>query len=192
MKNILYKKINSSVLYFERNIKDYFHFCEALKNHFQDQSKLLQPVFLCIGTDRITGDCLGPLVGEKLQKYYQDSPCIFGTLEHPVHALNLQYVITKIRLQFTNPFIIVTDAALGLPGHIGNITLSPGPLFPGEGMQKNLSPVGDLAITGIVNSCHGNASLLLQNTRLHLVNQLADFIASGLISCFHPSSLHSS
>ena len=187
MKNILYKKNNSSILYFERNIKDYFHFCETLKHHFSNQGHCMQPVFLCIGTDRMTGDCLGPLVGEKLQKSYPNHNCIFGTLEHPVHALNLQYVITKIRLQFANPFIVVIDAALGLPGHIGNITLSSGALLPGEGLHKNLPPIGDLSITGIVNSCHGNANLLLQNTRLHLVNQLADFISSGLINCLHSS-----
>lgn len=191
MKNMLYKKNISSALYFERHIKDYFRFCDTLKHHFSTQEKCIQPVFLCIGTDRITGDCLGPLVGEKLQKYYPDSTSIFGTLEHPVHALNLQYIITKIRLQFADPYIIVTDAALGLPGHIGNITLSTGAILPGEGLHKNLPPIGDLSITGIVNSCHGNADLLLQNTRLHLVNQLADFISSGLISCFHHSGLHS-
>ena len=27
------------------------------------------PIILCIGTDRATGDCLGPLVGEQLLNY---------------------------------------------------------------------------------------------------------------------------
>ena len=149
-----------------------------------EQSREVTPVFLCIGTDRMTGDCLGPLVGYKLCQHSKDKSCIFGTLEQPVHALNLTYALTRIRLRFTDPFVIVVDAALGLPGHIGNITLSSGSLLPGEGMNKTLPAVGDISITGIVNSCHGNASLLLQNTRLHLVNQMADFICAGLASCF--------
>lgn len=184
MENILYKQGNTPALYFERNLNDYYNFCEALNSAFKSRTEKMQTVFLCIGTDRMTGDCLGPLVGYKLQKKAADTHCVFGTLKHPVHALNLNYALTKIRLRFANPFIIVIDAALGLPGHIGNITLSSGPLLPGEGMNKNLPSVGDLSITGIVNSCHGNASLLLQNTRLHLVNEMADFIYAGLMSCF--------
>jgi len=184
MENLLNKKQSAPALYFERNLNDYYHFCSALKKNIPGQEEEVQPVFLCIGTDRMTGDCLGPLVGSKLEQYYSSQEHIFGTLKQPVHALNLNYALTTIRLRFANPFIIVVDAALGLPGHIGNITLFPGSLFPGEGMNKNLPPVGDLSITGIVGSCHGNASLLLQNTRLFLVNQLADFIYTGLISCF--------
>jgi len=184
MENILYKKQNAPALYFERNLPDYYHFCNAIKNNIAHCRNELQPVFLCIGTDRITGDCLGPLVGSKLEKHFHKKECIFGTLRHPVHALNLNFALTKIRLRFSDPYIVVVDAALGLPGHIGNITLSTGSLSPGEGMNKHLPPVGDLSITGIVNSCHGNASLLLQNTRLHLVNELSDFIYTGLISCF--------
>ena len=184
MENILYKQPDAAPMYFERNLSDYLRFCDAVKNKIIHTSCDTQPVFLCIGTDRMTGDCLGPLVGHKLEQHYGDKNCIFGTLEHPVHALNLNYAMTRIRLRFSSPFIIVVDAALGLPGHIGNITLAPGSLIPGEGINKTLPPVGDLSITGIVNSCHGNASLLLQNTRLHLVNQMADFIYAGLISCF--------
>ena len=185
MENILYERQAETALYFERNLNDYYHFCEALENKISGCDREIQPVFLCIGTDRMTGDCLGPLVGYKLQQHFGEKDSIFGTLERPVHALNLNYALTRIRLRFSDPFIIVVDAALGLPGHIGNITLASGSLLPGEGMNKSLPAVGDLSITGIVNSCHGNASLLLQNTRLHLVNQMADFICAGLISCFH-------
>jgi len=184
MKNILYEEHRIQALHFKRDLNDYYNFCKTLNMHRSSLPDIKQPVFLCIGTDRMTGDCLGPLVGYKLQKHLPNHNHIFGTLEQPVHALNLNYALTKIQLRFSDPYIIVIDAALGLPGHIGNITLSSGALVPGEGINKKLPPVGDLAITGIVNSCHGNTNLLLQNTRLHLVNELADFIYTGLISCF--------
>ena len=51
-------------------------------------------VVLCIGTDRATGDALGPLVGSLLS----NSQCayrVYGTLQHPVHALNLNDTINK-------------------------------------------------------------------------------------------------
>lgn len=45
-------------------------------------------IILCIGTDRSTGDALGPLVGHKLinsiSKY--NNVYLYGTLDDPVHA----------------------------------------------------------------------------------------------------------
>lgn len=46
-------------------------------------------VFLCIGTDRLTGDCLGPYVGQQLLCNASEKVHVYGTLSHPVHALNL-------------------------------------------------------------------------------------------------------
>jgi hypothetical protein len=40
-----------------------------------------QIVFLCIGSDRATGDCLGPIVGYKLEKLQQHNIILYGTLE---------------------------------------------------------------------------------------------------------------
>jgi putative sporulation protein YyaC len=185
MKYMMYRKSNNPVLYFKPTNKDHHRFSQALKTAIAAQQGVAkEPLFLCLGTDRLTGDCLGPLVGHKLNKTIGNRACIFGTLEYPVHALNLHDTLAKIRLSFSNPYVIVVDASLGLPSHIGNITLSTHPLFPGEGIHKKLPSVGDLSITGIVNSCHGNPTRLLQNTRLHLVNQLADFICTGLINNF--------
>lgn len=47
-------------------------------------------VFLCIGTDRSTGDSLGPLIGYKLRQMRLPKTTVFGTLERPVHAMNLE------------------------------------------------------------------------------------------------------
>ena len=63
------------------------------------------PVFLCIGSDRVTGDALGPLVGSRLAQYEAHPPCgskktgieVYGTLALPVHALNLNEILHHIR-----------------------------------------------------------------------------------------------
>ena len=47
-------------------------------------------IFLCIGTDRSTGDSLGPLVGHKLRKCRLKKAAVIGTLDKPVHAMNLE------------------------------------------------------------------------------------------------------
>lgn len=173
-----------TTFYFEQNPEDYFSFCTILKEMLSLIGSTRSPVFLCIGTDRMTGDCLGPLIGYQLMQHFQGAFPVFGTLEHPVHALNLRRTIKRIHSQHPDSFLIAVDAALGRPEHIGSIALSTGPLIPGEGMRKHLPPVGEIAITGIVNRCSDNADLLLQNTRLHLVHQMAEFISNGLIQCF--------
>lgn len=47
-------------------------------------------ILVCIGTDRSTGDALGPLVGTKLEQVGITNFQVFGTLDEPVHALNLE------------------------------------------------------------------------------------------------------
>lgn len=68
------------------------------------QKDFQEVVFLCIGSDRITGDSLGPLIGHKLSKEHLSRCIIYGTLNQPVHALTLlksqQWSISKHRTVF--------------------------------------------------------------------------------------------
>lgn len=137
-------------------------------------------VFVCIGTDRSTGDSLGPLIGYKLKNIKYNNVHIFGTLENPVHAKNLGEVLKKIDDEYTNSYIIAIDACLGKPEHVGYITIGEGPIRPGSGVNKSLPPVGDAHITGIVNYGGLMDFLILQNTRLSLVMKMADLISSGI------------
>jgi len=137
-------------------------------------------VLLCIGTDRSTGDCLGPLVGSKIKSMQQEFFVVYGTLENPVHASNLKDKIDEIYSNYENPFIIAVDACLGRIENVGCINLGDGSLQPGAGVNKTLPPVGQVHITGIVNVGGFMEYLVLQNTRLNIVMRLADVIASGL------------
>jgi putative sporulation protein YyaC len=140
-----------------------------------------QIVIVCIGTDRSTGDCLGPLVGYKLShNYLLKNTHIFGTLKEPVHAKNLDERMTYIYNNIPNPFVIAIDASLGKMENIGKINLYKGPLFPGAGVNKNLQPVGDISITGIVNMSGFMEYIVLQNTRLSLVMEMAEIISLSL------------
>lgn len=136
------------------------------------------PVILCIGTDRATGDCLGPLVGEQLYGYH-DRFQVIGNLSEPVHALNLKKVINQINSEIDRPFVIAIDASLGVVDHVGFITVSDCPIAPGKGVNKKLPAIGDISITGIVN-VSGQSPGLLQSTRLYTVMQLANCIADAL------------
>lgn len=137
-------------------------------------------IFLCIGTDRSTGDSLGPLVGDKLKFLIRDNVYLYGNLEKPVHAKNLCEVIDEINSIYSNPFIIAIDACLGSLQNVGKIYIENRPLCPGAAMNKDLPSVGHISITGIVNISGALEFMVLQNTRLFTVMQLADIISKGI------------
>lgn len=140
-----------------------------------------QLIILCIGSDRSTGDSLGPLVGHKLCKCNIQNATVFGTLQNPVHAANLQNVTDYIYDNFDNPFILAIDASLGTRSHVGYYTLGQGPLIPGLGVNRSLPAIGNIHITGIVNYSGLFDNMLLQTTRLATVMTLADTISTGII-----------
>lgn len=136
-------------------------------------------IVLCIGTDRSTGDALGPLTGSKL-KALRLYPHVYGTLDDPVHATNLTERLSVIEAQFPKPFIIAVDACLGRKDSVGCVSVGRGPLKPGAAVNKNLPPVGDVYITGIVNVGGFMEQMVLQSTRLSLVFNMAETIARGI------------
>ncbi|MFC5402919.1 spore protease YyaC [Cohnella soli] len=137
-------------------------------------------IVVCIGTDRSTGDSLGPLSGSLLMKYRSSLFDVYGTLEHPVHAMNLDDTLAKINRNTEEPYVIAIDACLGTVSGIGTVIVGEGPLRPGSGVNKELTPVGDIHVSGIVNIGGMFGYQLLQNTRLHLVMSLASLIARSL------------
>lgn len=148
-----------------------------------------QIIFVCIGTDRCTGDSLGPLVGYKIKSYIKNNHVkniyVYGSLENPVHAKNLVEIINKIKSNFSNPYIIATDSCLGKTNNIGKVFINNQPISPGLALNKDLPPIGDLSITGIVNIFGNYEFLILQNTRLYTVMSLADCISNGIIYFFN-------
>ncbi len=138
-------------------------------------------LILCIGTDRSTGDCLGPLTGYKLFQYVKnyEKVHVIGTLDEPVHAKNLSLKIDEIKRNYNNPFIVAIDACLGNLDRIGYISLTLGPLKPGAGVKKSLPSIGDMHITGVVNLGGFMEYVVLQNTRLNIVMKMSEVISSS-------------
>ncbi len=137
---------------------------------------------LCIGTDRATGDSLGPIVGQKLSESISlfENTFVYGTLETPVHAKNIVEVVAGIYKTHANPLVIAIDASLGETQHVGYLTTGYGSIVPGAGLKKQLQPVGDIFITGIVNFSGVMDFYILQNTRLGLVMRMADIVHMGV------------
>ena len=138
-------------------------------------------VFLCIGSDRITGDSLGPLIGYQLSPYCSRVFHVYGTLDDPVHALNLPDRISYIHSRHPEALLVAIDASLGSRRHQGYITIGNGAIRPGAGAGKTLPEVGDIFITGIVNVSGSFEQLLLQTTRLATIFHIAESISQGIL-----------
>ncbi len=141
-----------------------------------------QIIIVCIGTDRCTGDALGPFVGTYLSKLKLNHMNVYGTVHSPVHAKNLKETIDTIYSTYKNPFIIAIDASLGKASSIGSILVGKGSLQPGAALQKELPNVGDIYIAGIVNISGFMEFQILQNTRLSIVMDMAHKIAKLLFT----------
>lgn len=137
-------------------------------------------VVVCIGTDRSTGDALGPIIGAELTKHHLPGLHVYGTLDHPVHAANLADWLAEIEDKHPNIPVIAIDACLGKAESVGYITAKSGPLRPGTGVNKNLPSVGDMHIIGTVNVGGFMEYLVLQNTRLSLIMNMAKIISASL------------
>ena len=137
-------------------------------------------IFVCIGTDRSTGDSLGPLIGYKIGSLRYKNVYVHGNLDNPVHAKNLDEVMEHVASRYDKPFVIAIDACLGETDHVGCITIGEGSIKPGSGVNKELTPVGDMYVTGIVNFGGFMDFLVLQNTRLSIVMKMADLVSTGI------------
>ncbi len=137
-------------------------------------------MFLCIGTDRSTGDSFGPLVGHKLRLNRLKRAAVIGTLDRPVHAMNLELYTRYIRMHYPDYVVVAIDASVGSPDHVGFATLGRGALQPGLGVAKELEAIGDISITGIVGGCGGYDPVMLQSVRLSMVMKMADCICESI------------
>lgn len=135
-----------------------------------------QIIFLCIGSDRSTGDSLGPLVGTMLKEQKIPFP-VYGTLQEPVHALNLIQVLKDIHKTYKDPFILGIDASLGDESQIGFIFIKEGAFIPGNALNKVLPKVGDYHMKAIVNYLDPlSPRQSLNGTRLYTVMKLAEIM----------------
>lgn len=139
-------------------------------------------IVVCIGTDRCTGDALGPLTGTNLSKLNLRKLIVYGTVHTPVHAKNLDKTINEIYATYENPFIIAIDASLGKSTSVGSILTGIGSLQPGAALKKELPKVGHVYIAGIVNISGHMEFQVLQNTRLSIVIDMATVITRLLHS----------
>ena len=137
-------------------------------------------VIVCIGTDRAIGDALGPLVGTMLKNSDFKYP-VYGTLDNPIHALNIYESIEHIKKSHPKGNFLAIDACLGSKTSIGNIQIREGPILPGKGVGKKLPQIGHYSIVGIVDKIDENNRFSFNRIRLSFILELAEIISLSLL-----------
>ena len=129
-------------------------------------------IIVNIGTDKLIGDVLAPMVGTFLHEDgYVDG--VYGTIENPIHAVNLESKIPNIKLLHGNPFIVGIDASLCMDKkEIGKIKFRDFPISPGKGVGKDLMEVGDCSLIGACDVYKGDF-ILGKSVRLNTIWNMA-------------------
>jgi putative sporulation protein YyaC len=142
-------------------------------------------ILVCIGTDRYIGDCLGPMVGTLLTYKHFPLP-VYGTIQEPIHALNINRKLDEIKLKHKSCNILGIDACLGDTESIGEIQIRDFPVHPGKGVGKSLPNVGEASIIGIVDS-NANRNLFSSsnNIRLNLILSMSKVILDSLTHAYN-------
>lgn len=147
----------------------------------KDSAFSAPPVIVCVGSDLVIGDSLGPIAGTLLKQKTQGlNYFLYGTLSSPVTAKEIPYICKFLKETHKNSPIIAIDAAVGNAGDIGLIRFLDEPLQPGAGANKNLAEIGDVSVLGIVAEKSAANYSLLNTTRLRLVYSMAEIISDGL------------
>ena len=159
-------------------------FSSILREKIRDL-EISELVFLCIGTDRITGDCFGPLVGYKLKNLFRNEKNIkvIGGLNNIICAHNILKIINDINNTYDEPFLIAIDAALSNKSNIGEIIVTKDSMNVGSSLNKGNIYVGDVSIKGIVAKDLKKPQYnfkVLQNTSLSLIMDMADCVSQGI------------
>lgn len=138
-----------------------------------------RPIFICIGSDLVLGDSLGPLVGTFLKNKNVQS-YVYGTLNYPITAKEVEYARTYLKQMHPNSITVAIDAAVGNNQDVGLIKVQNKGLKPGLGVEKNLGIVGDVSIIGVVAGKSQQNYNLFNLTRLNLIYSMSEKIASGI------------
>lgn len=156
------------------------HFFRGIRKRHQGE-----PVtFLCIGTDRSTGDALGPLVGSRLKQYGLSN--VVGCLQYPCDADNLEKRMKEIA---EHHIVVAIDACLGSPASVGLYLVSGHPLVPAQSVGGSLPPVGHYSVAAVVNVNGPKPYWTLQVTSLYQVMLMAEEIACSISDGFNDNDL---
>lgn len=149
-------------------------------------SKFSNIIFLCIGSNKVKGDSIGPIIGSKIKKIENEYIKIYGTLEKNLDFLNAKYVIEEVYSIYDNPYIITIDAALCRENKIGKIYLNNGYIKIGKALDKSISFYSNInikCIVGMYNEIQTIKNInVLKNANMDNIIKMSDIVSKGIVN----------
>ena len=138
-------------------------------------------VVVCIGTEKVVADSLGPRVGTLLNENLTKPLYVYGLEGANIHAQNLTRAVDIVKRLHPNAKVLVVDAAVGDDWQVGKVQLIKGNIAPGAATNKQLGLIGDIGIVGIVSN--KDMADFYQNSaeKSILVENLSQFIARAIL-----------
>lgn len=161
------------------NHQDKQRFAQAIKQKLDGN---IAPVYMCIGTEKVFSDSLGPRVGTLLNLYMREPLFVYGLIDQNITAENLCHSYDFIKAMHPNNPIVVIDAGVGDASQLGKVQLCDGGILPGAATNKNLPEIGDIGVVGIVAERGMADFYTLNSAKDKLVGEVALFISDVILA----------
>lgn len=142
-------------------------------------------VFICIGTNKIMGDCLGPIVGTYLKSKFKDRLYedieVYGDIYNPIDYNSIHSILNLLEPKNEKCTRILVDSALG--ENVGDIVINSGGINIGEGILNGKQIVADINIKGIVGKNYKSIKKnmnQLGKINFNQINQMANYIVRAI------------
>ena len=148
--------------------------CEAKEN----------VVVVCIGSEKIAGDSLAPLVGDELRERYAVKNFVYGTTDESINGRNYDEWLEFILKVHKGAKILAVDAGLGAVASVGKTRLKAG-VVAKKAVTGGGKAVGDAGIVGIVGEVSDNPLGALLTVSADEVQKMAEKIAFVIFSALY-------
>lgn len=176
---------------------DYKRFVWEFSNILKRNKQNKNIIFLCIGTNKVIGDSIGPIVGTNLKndlknnlKFKGDfnientSIKIIGDMSNNISYNNIEDNIKNIKNSSEDNFIIVIDSALSSENNIGKIFVHNRGLKYAESLKRKNEIIGDMSIKAVVGKNTQNRFKnfkILKNISSQRVITMSNIVSKGII-----------
>lgn len=145
--------------------------------YFQSDSPI---VVMCIGSDKIVGDMLGAVVGERLLNKGLSNIHVYGCLNYPITQKNIQAIHKQIQENHPKSKVLVIDSLLGDVEEVGQVKMSKSGVYAGAEFGDG-TYVGDQSILGIVSPKGINALTFLSSVKIGMIKKMSDIIVGAFV-----------
>ena len=144
------------------------------------------PAIICLGTNRIINDSLGPLVGTLLKQKYNCLAFVYGTMTDPITAFNAKAAYSFVKKQHSDSSIILIDATIGRAEEHGIIKVAETErtFF----LNRQIPVRADLCVTAVTG--YNVCDFILQKTKTAFVGRMAEIIAYSFNNALFLKSLN--